>query len=405
MKVMTWQRVLLSLTLCLNTSWLLVSTSAWAKQPELSAATLRRVQRVDVLRQGEQYAQAIDLLLGSRAQRPYDQAFIQWLLGYLYWQLEQPEPAIGALTQAVESGALPEPEHKQTLRMLADLLLMQGRDAEAERDYLALIALNGSAQQLEPLWLRVAQAQYRQQKWLDVEGAVGKQQALAAQMALEPQTAPLNLLLGAQLAQQKWHAAISTAEQLRDIEPTNALWWRQLTSLYTYADKPNKALLTLQQAERLGLVLSDADKRLLAHLYAYAQLPYQAAQLYGQLDGLDESAEGLAQQAGYWQAAKEWERARLSWLKAAKVDGRYCLQLAQLDLYLKDYEQALQAIAKLPEQTDQTLLLKAQALHALGQNAQAYAAAQAAHKLNPTDESARWSHYLSQITQHAQITH
>jgi len=378
----------LILLLCLA-STLLPSFTLNAAQLTHSAA--RQIQQAYQLQNKEQYAKAITLLKEINTSNQYDQAYINRMLGWLYWQQKQPTRAIQALIKAVDAKILSQDEALSSRRMLADLLLSEGKYQSAESYYLSLLKEYQDSITLSQLWLRVAQTQYQQQKWPQVETSIGKLLKYQKQV----QVTPLNMLLTAQLQQKKWLKAISTTRLIRNIEPTNIIWWQQLSNLYLYINDTKNALITLQQADRAGLKLSQQEKELMANLYAQADVPFNAATLYQNFDSLTVSEAQLQRQAIYWQSAKEWDKAIVTWTKATKFNTKYYWQIAVSNLQLNRYQATLDALKQLPNKTNQMLLLEVQALNELGKTDLALATAQQAHKQQPTSSSLNWIKYLS----------
>lgn len=374
---------------------LLFSSFTSANSEQLTPGTARQVQIAYELQLKEKPHEAIQLLEKLKTSKKYDLAYVRRMLGGLYWQREQTKQAIKALTLAVDAQVLAQDQQLDTLRMLADILLMEGEYQSAESYYQKLVPLYQQASDLEWVWLRIAQAQYQQEKWVFVEASINHQQRYLGAANLQPKVLPLNIKLGAQLAQQKWQSALSTALSLRTLEPNNYRWWRQLVTLYMHTQQQDQALITLQQADRAGFELSEQYLKLMAQLYSQKGVPQKAAQIYVRLISLNNSAELLAQQATYWQLAKEWDNAGESWLKAAILDSRYYWQHTLLMLKLNDYNEALASVSQINEQTNEVLLVKIQVLSALGKNKQALQVATQLHKLAPSDESLRWIQYLS----------
>ncbi|WP_413702308.1 tetratricopeptide repeat protein [Psychromonas sp. KJ10-10] len=194
---------------------------------------------------------------------------------------------------------------------------------------------------------------------------------------------------------KKWSAGITTTRQLRSLAPDNVIWWQQLANLYLYINDNKSALITLQQADRAGLKLSLQQRQLLANLYADAQVPFSATTLYDQLDAENESEQLLQQQAIYWQATKEWDKAISSWQKVAKLNNQHYWSLARLHLQLHHYQDALQALELLKEKSKQMLLLQVQILDELGNTDLALTTAQKAHEKHPSESTLNWIKYLS----------
>ena len=368
----------------------LISSGA-VNAEQLSQSAARQIQQAYELQNSNKNTQAIPLLNKINTSNAYDKAYINRMLGWLYWQEKQSNLAIKALTSAVDSKALSGEEGLSTQRMLADLLLTEGRYQQAESRYLTLIKQYQDATNLAELWLRVAQAQYQQQKWSQVERAI----EYLLKYQKKPQVTPLNMLLTAQLEQKKWRKAITTTRKIRDLAPNDIIWWQQLSNLYLYVDDKSNALITLQQADRAGLPLSSKEQELMANLYADAKVPYNAAKLYDQFDSavLDEAT--LHRQAIYWQSAKEWDKAIASWTKAAKSNNKYYWYIARLNLQLNRYKPALAALKHIPKKTNQMMMIEVQALNELGNTALALTTAQQAHEQEPTETSLNWIKYLS----------
>lgn len=372
------------------------SSAAFAK--ELSTYSIRKVVYANELQEQGKLNDAIKQLKDYQPRQAYDKAYIQRMLGNLYWQVEQPEQTIKQLTLAVDANILEPLAQRDTLSMLADILLSQGHYKLAEARYIRLSTLyEDNDKKLEEIWLRISQAQYQQQKWSDVESSVGKQQHYQRLSKLTPKTLPLQMLLSAQMAQKKWQGAINTTGKLREMQPQNGIWWRQLTSLYLQIQQHRQALITLQQQERAGFVLNDQQLALMTQLYAQSGVPYKAAQTVQRLTDASTSAERLAEQAIYWQQAKEWQLALQSWQKAAHYDEKYYRQFALLSIQQRELQEALAAINKISRKDAQLLLIKTQILSEMGQTDYALNTVTQAHQLSPSATSSAWIKFLTQV--------
>lgn len=393
------------LALVLVRRWGLVMLAlcgALAQAAELSEVTLRHVHKAYQLQQQDKVAQAVDTLVTFKSKHRYDTAFVHKMLGALYWQLDNPQKAIDFLTLAVDSSALTRDEQSESLQMLADLLLIDQQYAESEKRYQQVLSLYQDSQSAIPakayelIWLRLAQAQYQQTHWTEVEASIIKQQFYQRKAKLPVNIDALKMKLGAQLQTKQWSSAIDTTRELRAIEPNELNWWRQLVSLYLTTNNQTDALVTLQQADRAGFVLDDQQLTLMAQLYHHANVPYQAAVVFQRLSTLTTSAKLLAQQASYWQQAKEWDKAAASWKKAAMLDAQYFRQYALLQVQQKQYAEALQAINQLNNPDPALLLTKVSVLEKLGKLEQALQLATAVHQQSPSASSSSWIRFLSQ---------
>ncbi|WP_375749385.1 hypothetical protein [Vibrio sp. HN007] len=389
-----YKRSLLLLALTLG---VYVPPSYVVAAQNLSNYTVRKVQKAYQFQQEERVSDAIELLADIEPSREYDKAYVNRMLGNLYWQTGQKTQSINRLTLSVDSDVLPEQQQRDTSKMLADILLTEGEYKQAEVRYQGMLQYYSEAENLEWLWLRIAQAQYQQKKWTSVEQSVDNQQKFQKQAGMKPKIMPLNMKLTAQLAQKKYEGAIYTTRAIRELEPDNHLWWKQLTSLYLYTTNYDKALETLKQTERAGFELSRQRLELMAQLYAQAKVPYKAAETYQRLADKYGSADYIVQVASNWQTAKEWGKAESSWYQAAKEENKHFKEYALLKLRLRKYQEALDAIDKVPDKDASMLLTKAGALSSLGDNKAALEVATLAHKMEPSKSTLGWIKYLSKL--------
>ncbi|MFA0125628.1 BTAD domain-containing putative transcriptional regulator, partial [Vibrio sp. 10N.261.48.A2] len=111
----------------------------------------------------------------------------------------------------------------------------------------------------------------------------------------------------AQLQLKQWKQSIPTLESLVELQPEKDNWWRQLVGIQLRLERSRDALNTLALAELQGVELNNSDRRLLAQLYAKRGIPERAAQEISKLDDANSDVQLLAEQATYWQLAKEWD--------------------------------------------------------------------------------------------------
>ncbi|MDA7746795.1 hypothetical protein N8878_05630 [Psychromonas sp.] len=363
----------------------------------LSNYSVRKVMLAHELHQEDKLVDAIAVLQEYQATDEYDKAYINRMLAGFYWQNGDTKNTILRLTLAVDSQELPVESQRETLTMLAEVLIANSEYSRSEQRYYQLLPLiKDNNKTLELTWLRIAQTQYQQRKWSLVETSIEKQQYFQKITNIKPQVMPLNMLLGAQLAQEKWKSAIKTADSLRELEPKNVVWWQQLISLYMQNTDHSNALITLQQADRAELELSNDQLTLMAQLYAQSGVPYQAANTYLRLKNIEMDPDLMAQQAIYWQRAKEWQRALKQWDRAAQIKPAYYREYALLAVQRRELENALIAIDNVPEQDAALLLIKAQILNEMGNIEHALNTVIMAHQLAPSDKTETWVRFLTQ---------
>ncbi len=360
---------------------------------ELSHYTAARVQRAHNMAQEDKLQDAISTLEALELSRGYDQAFVARMLGIFYWQNQQIKPAIKQLEFAVNSGLLQDEQAWHTRKMLADMLLNEQQFTKALTHYYALSQAVPKNQQEYELWLRIAQSHYQLREWNDVLLALGRYE----QFGQPDELGPLSIKLSAELELKKWKLAIVTIERLIAIEPVRTEWWRQLVALHLRIDDSERALDALALAKLQGVKLTQDDLKLLAQLYANRGIPERAALALDELDDIETNSKFKAQQATYWQMAKEWEKSIDSWKVAAKLDPQYNWNLSQLLVQAGHYQQALMVLDNVSGRAADVALIKARAYYKLKRFDDALANAKRSYEIKPSDHAKSWVTYLSQL--------
>ncbi len=371
---------------------LLSLTAASAIAQELSQYTASRVQRAHSLAQEEKLKEAISTLESLDLSRGYDQAFVARMLGIFYWQNEQVKPAIKQLDFAVSSGLLQDEQAWQTRKMLADILLNEQQFAKALPHYYELSKAVPKNQKAHEVWLRIAQSHYQLSQWNKVLSAMGRYEKFGQPDEL----GPLSIKLSSELELKKWQPAIVTIKRLIAIEPERVEWWRQLVALHLRVDDSKRALDAMALAKLQGLALSQDDFKLLAQLYAKRGIPERAALIMDQLEDLNVDSQLKAQQATYWQMAKEWDKSIDSWQIAAKLDSKYYWNYSQLLVQQGHYQQALAALDKVKGRNADVALIKTRAYYKLNRLDDALANAKRANEIKPSNQAKSWVKYLTQ---------
>lgn len=360
---------------------------------ELSQYTATRVQRAHNLAQEEKLQEAISTLEGLDLSRGFDQAFVARMLGIFYWQNEQVKPAIKQLEIAVNSGLLEDEQAWQTRKMLADMLLNEQQFSKALPQYYDLSKSVPESQKAHEIWLRIAQSHYQLSQWNKVLSAMARYEKYGQ----PDEMAPLSIKLSAELELKKWQPAIGTIKRLIAIEPERVEWWRQLVALYLRVDDDKRALDALALAKLKGVELNQDDLKLLAQLYGKRGIPERAAKVLGELNEVNSDSKLKAQQATYWQMAKEWDKSIASWRVAAKLDRQYYWNLSQLLVQEGHYKDALIALDKVSGRKADVALVKTRAYYKLKRIEDALANAKRANEIEPSTQAESWVKYLSQL--------
>lgn len=362
---------------------------------ELSQYTAVRVQKAHQLAQDEKVSEAITALEELDISREYDKAFVARMLGVFYWQDGQVKSAIKQLTYAVESGLLVDEQAWITQRMLADVLLNEQQFRSALPHYYQLVKSVPETQKEDELWMRIAQSHYQLEQWKKTLSALKRYDTYNHPDEL----GPLSLKLGAQLQLKQWKNAIPTLERLIVLQPEKLNWWRQLVSIQLRLERNKAALNTLSLAKLQGLELSQSDKRLLAQLYAKRGVPERAAIELSELKDVDSDEQLLAEQATYWQLAKEWDKSISIWSKAAEINPKYHWNVAQLMVQEGYYQKALKELDRVKGQDKQAdvALARVRVLYKLNQLESALIQAKRAENLETSKEAKGWIKYLTQL--------
>ena len=360
---------------------------------ELSEYNAVRVQRAHNLAQEGKLQDAISALEALETSRDYDRAFIARMLGIFYWQNGQINLAIKQLDTAVTSGLLNDDQAWQTRKMLADLLLNEQRFSRALPHYYVLSHSVPENQKAHEVWLRIVQSHYQLRQWREVLSSMARYE----QFGLPDALPPLSIKLSAELELKQWASAIDTIKRLIVIEPERMEWWRQLVALYLRINDSKRALDTLALAKLQGAAFTQDDVKLLAQLYGQRGIPERAAKVLGELKDLNSDGKLKAQQATFWQMAKEWDKSIASWRVAAKLDRHYYWNLSQLLVQEGHYEQALIALKQVPGRKAEVGLMKVRAYYKLQRFEDALASAKRANAIEPSAQAESWVKYLTQL--------
>ncbi len=374
---------------------LLLMSSSSLFAAELSQYAANKAMKANQLAQEDKLSEAIDMLKTADVSRNYDKAYFARMLGVFYWQNEQIKPAVNSLTQAVVSGELADEQGWQTQRMLADLLLMDQQYKKALPHYYQLTKNVPKTEKESELWLRIGQVNYQIEQWKKSLEAIAQYE----RFKLPDEVTPLSVKLGAQLQLEQWKSAIPTLKRLINLEPTKSNWWLQLVNLELRTGQKRDALSSLGLAQQQKIELSDSDLRLLAQLYAHNGVPERAALVLEQLKNSQTDIDLISERASFWQRAKEWDKAIDTWRLASRLDAKYHWNIAQILLQQAKYEDALEELDHVKENSRkaQVALAKTKALYKLNQLEPALIEAKRANNIEPSKEAQSWIKYLSQL--------
>jgi len=348
---------------------------------------------------------ALSVLNKVTTKAGFDKAYVDRFRANLYWSLNQQDQAIIMLESAVAQHALVKKEQQQSQRMLADLYLNVGQTNEAIDLYLGLINTAPD----KGLYQNLAQAYYQTQAWTLLIPTADKAIALSAQF-----NKSVHLLqLSAFYKLQYYKQATVTLTKLTQLYPTEKRWWMQLAAMYNLRQDHARTLSTYELAYARGYLDSTNQIKTLARLRANQGAPYQAAQLLElSLDQslLAKNSQLYKEIAGYWQLAREHDKAQQYWGKSAQLSGNgehYLIQ-AQLLALLGQYDAMLSSLNKINTQNHkfkaQVALLKIQAAFELKHYQQALTMARlAANYPSAAKRALAWIRMIESKQQSLQV--
>ena len=363
----------------------------------LSQGTAATLQRALKLQQEEKFEVAVMVISNAPTPTEYDKAYIQQVLGVFYWQKGDVKKAQEALKRALGYGVLENALHFSVERMLADILLTDHRYNEAVFHYLRLLEnRNMSLSEETGIWLRIASGYFHLKEYTKAMMAVSQHLALT-----DSPLQGLSLKVAIEQKRKAWKSVIHTLKQIISLEPSKKTWWIQLISAYQQNKDSRSMLETLVVSQRFGISLSKSEKMLLAHLYAKEGVPEKAATVLSELNKTHPTALRLRQESQYWINAKEWDKALIKMEKSADLNPVYTWSLAQLQLQLGFYDDALKTLAKVkPNQKEKADVEMAfvMAYEKTGNVERALLHARNALKISPTTQTKNWIKYLEQKT-------
>ncbi|MDA9558199.1 tetratricopeptide repeat protein [Vibrio sp.] len=367
---------------------------------ELSSSAYNTITKAQQLVDSEQIDSAIDHLEKFDGQRTADKATIARILGVYYWQNDQLSEAVNQLEFAIANKeGLPISAAWLTEKMLADLYLNTNEYQKAKQHYQALLQSNSSGQSTEDVELRIAQSHYQLEEWksaLTVLNAYWKRHPHQSK-----QIAALTLALGSSLNLELWELSIQYTKLLRDREPKQPRWWKQLARLQVREHQYRAAMNTLSLARIQNIVLNEQELILLSQLYARNKIPEKAAITLEDVLAIGKKTKKdkltlLKRQAAYWQQAKEWLQSAKVWGEIVKIDSSQLkYEISMLNL-AGEYRSIIQ---KLENQSNLSPLLNLSLVRALYKEKrydQAVNIARQVHQKTNSEESKQWVDYLSQ---------
>jgi len=306
----------------------------------------KKLTSVQELVEADDFKKAFEILeeLAKRTDRynPYERALVYQFLGMVQAQEEKYDDALVNLEKSISEGALPNNLIINIRFMIAQL-------------YMATQKYQKAVDTLE-IWLKEVESPNANAYYLlaaayyqlgDIQKAIGPAET-AIKISKQPKAPWLQLLVGLYYETKQYPKAVKPLETLIMIDPKKS-YWTQLSSLYNHLDQDAKSLAVMQLAYSQGFLDSNNDLRMLAQLYLYRQLPYQAGMVLEKAreDGhITIDALYWEMLANSWTLARETDRAIPALEKGAEISdkGNLFAQLGRVYVEREQWPEAVEAL-------------------------------------------------------------
>jgi tetratricopeptide (TPR) repeat protein len=319
--------------------------SEGGKKPTVSAAAHKILTEAQALIGKHKPRDAIEklgALLPILAEEPYALAVTHQVMGYAYGAEDDYRHAIESFKKALSYKALPDEVTHDLTYNVAQLLV----HLEAYQEGLGYLE-EWLRHERDPKLDAVKLAATAHFKLHRYEVAVPYLEKVLARQR-PPEEAWYQMLLACHFERNQYQAAVGLLETMVKTWPERRDYWLQWSGAYQRLDRNHQALAVLELAERRAL-LGEAERLQLVRLYAYLDMPYQAAGFLSakvEQGAIKANLDVWDLLAHSWAHAQEKQRAVRALEHAARLasDGNRYLQIAQLLFDLRDWNGAVQAV-------------------------------------------------------------
>ena len=263
--------------------------------PNVEPTTWKRLQQAEELVKVEQYAEAVEILTGmlpreGRRSRynPAELGQIHNMLGFIYWELEQPAKTIDHYRKVLEQvPSIAEATEALTLHQLAKLYFMQAQEQSEDSEELARRWYNQSLDTMGE-WLEkgrdtgpdpyffIAQIYYQLKDFVCGIESLETTIAIAREEGMKPKEPWWRMLQFMYFDQQNWPKVIEILEILVREYPKRE-YWVTLASAYGEVGDEQKQLLVFEAAHVGGYLDKETDLKSYGALLLQAEVPNRAS--------------------------------------------------------------------------------------------------------------------------------
>ena len=370
--------------------------SEGSKKPTVSAAAHKVLTEAQALIGKQKPREAIEklgALLPTLAREPYALAVTHQVMGYAYSDQDDYRHAVESFKKALSYKALPDEVTHDLTYNVAQLLVHLTAYQEA-LGYLEEWLRHERDPKLDAVKL-AATAHFQLHRY---EAAVPYLEKVLARQR-PPEEAWYQMLLACHFERNQYQAAAGLLETMVKTWPERRDYWLQWSGAYQRLDQNHQALAVLELAERRAL-LGEAERLQLVRLYAYLDMPYQAAEFLSakiEAGAIKTNLDVWDLLAHSWAHAQEKQRAVRALENAARLasDGNRYLQIAQLQFELRDWNGAVKAVDNALQkgeikQAGTAHLLLGIASHHTGDEKRSFHALERAQHYKDTKAQADW---------------
>lgn len=288
--------------------------------------------------------EALAILYEASPKQSYDKAFTDNFIGKMLAGKDgEGMKSLQYLKGSVSTKILNDPEHANTVRLVADLSMQERQYKQAIEYYNKW--MDFTCKEDPDVYTRIANAYYETKELAKMVAPADKAIALYK----VPNKNPYVLKLQSFWERKMFKETVGVAEVLVKTFPEEKRWWTQLGFFYMSTEEYKKALSTFEIAYNKGYLTKKSEVKALAQLYATNDIPYKAAIVQekhiksGLIEKDDKSLSALANS---WHQAKEYKKAASYYGQAAamKPDPDYFRKQGILLLAIEDYKGALKAL-------------------------------------------------------------
>lgn len=340
---MKWPIIILVLTGLLS-----IQTQLHSKDKKAYAMSLqvfKEMESANLLVEEGQFEEALEdlsQLLKKRASK-YEKAQIHSLMGSIHYRNSNQDSALVSFTKVLDSvGSMPINLHKQTLKTLSQLSMVNENYAKSKEYCEQLVAITEVPEQLD--YALLAQANYKMEDWKGAVDAALKGRKAAYEQQQEPDENLLLLLNAVYFEINVLNKMPEVLEEIIKYYPKSS-YILYLASVYGQLDRLDKQMVLMEALYEDGKLIQASQISNLASLYMSQKTPYKAAKVLkdalgsGKLDATERNFEMLSQA---WQLAGERNNALDALAYAAELSdmGENYLRKSYLHFSLAQYKEA-----------------------------------------------------------------